>query len=221
MYPLKLLYVSVLPVILASALLMNVQIIAKPVFLNANWDVGGVNIAHYIAYVNPSNGAISDGLLYFLTPFGNPLYTGYETYLQMLTMPTPIFQIPQIIHILVYLVVYVTICVFFGKFWIEAAGMGPETIAGQITQAGLSRPGFRTDPRIIQSMLERYIPTVAVIGSIFVGFLAVFADLTGAIGTGTGILLTVSIIYKFYEDFERQNIFESHPMLHSLFGSRS
>ena len=221
MYPLKLLYVSVLPVILTSALLMNIQIMAKPIFMNADWEIGGINVAHYIAYVNPSSGVIQDGLLYFLTSFSNPLYTGYEAYLQLLVTPTPIFQIPQIVHILGYMIIYVVLCVFFGKFWIEAAGMGPENIANQITTAGLSRPGFRTDPRIMKDMLERYIMTVAVIGSIFVGLLAVLADLTGAIGTGTGILLTVGIMYKFYEDFKQQKIFEAYPRINSFLGGSS
>jgi len=218
MYPLKLLYVSVLPVILTSALLMNVQIIARSVFVNANWgiDIGGHDLSSYIAYVNPSSGTIMDGALYFLTSFSNPLFTGYETYLQMIATPTPIFQIPQILHIIIYMIIYVVMCVFFGKFWIEAAGMGPDAIAGQITQAGLSRPGFRSDPRIIKEMLDRYIMTVAVLGSIFVGMLAVLADLTGAIGTGTGILLTVGIMYKFYEDFKQQKMFEAYPRLNSF-----
>lgn len=222
MYPLKLLYVSVLPVILTSALLMNVQIIAKPLLIGAQWgEFMGHDLSHYIAYVNPGSGQMEDGMLYFLTSFGNPLYSGYEAYIQMLLTPTPIFQIPQIIHVLVYMIIYVIMCVFFGKFWIEAAGMGPETIADQITQAGLSRPGFRADPRIIRDMLERYIMTVAVLGSIFVGMLAVLADLTGAIGTGTGILLTVSIVYKFYEDFKQQKIFEAHPRINKFLGASS
>jgi preprotein translocase subunit SecY len=200
---------------------MNIQIIAKPLLINANWDFGGTNLAHYIAYVNPGSGTIEDGALYFLTSFGNPLYSGYEAYIQMLFTPTPIFHIPQIIHILGYMIVYVLACVFFGKFWIEAAGMGPETIANQITSAGLSRPGFRADPRILRDMLDKYIMTVAVLGSIFVGLLAVLADLTGAIGTGTGILLTVSIIYKFYEDFKQQKIFDSYPRINAFLGGSS
>jgi preprotein translocase subunit SecY len=51
--------------------------------------------------------------------------------------------------------------------------------------------------------------------------LAVLADLTGAIGTGTGILLTVSIVYKFYEDFKQQKIFEAHPRINKFLGASS
>ena len=38
-----------------------------------------------------------------------------------------------------------------------------------------------------------------------IGLLSVVADYLGAIGSGTGILLTVTIIYDFYEAFMREN----------------
>jgi protein transport protein SEC61 subunit alpha len=51
--------------------------------------------------------------------------------------------------------------------------------------------------------LNRYIPTAAALGGIMVGLLTVFADLIGAIGSGTGILLAVNIIFSFYEQYEK------------------
>jgi protein transport protein SEC61 subunit alpha len=51
--------------------------------------------------------------------------------------------------------------------------------------------------------LNRYIPTAAALGGIFVGLLTVFADMIGAIGSGTGILLAVNIIFSFYEQYEK------------------
>jgi protein transport protein SEC61 subunit alpha len=36
-----------------------------------------------------------------------------------------------------------------------------------------------------------------------IGLLSVFADFLGAIGSGTGILLAVTIIYQYYEMFEK------------------
>ena len=56
------------------------------------------------------------------------------------------------------------------------------------------------------------------IGSFTVGLLAGFADLTGALGTGTGILLTVGILHKMYEDLEKQKIFEMYPSITSFMG---
>jgi len=43
--------------------------------------------------------------------------------------------------------------------------------------------------------LNRYIPTAATFGGVYVGALSIFADYTGAIGSGTGILLAITIIY--------------------------
>ena len=39
-----------------------------------------------------------------------------------------------------------------------------------------------------------------------IGLLTVMADFMGAIGSGTGILLAVTIIYQYYEMFEKVNI---------------
>lgn len=51
--------------------------------------------------------------------------------------------------------------------------------------------------------LNRYIPVAAALGGMMVGLLTVFADMIGAIGSGTGILLAVNIIYSFYEQIEK------------------
>ena len=36
-----------------------------------------------------------------------------------------------------------------------------------------------------------------------IGALTIFADFMGAIGSGTGILLAVTIIYEYFEDFKK------------------
>ena len=70
----------------------------------------------------------------------------------------------------------------------------------------------------MESVLEKYIPTITVLGSIFVGLLAAFADLTGALGTGTGILLTVGILHKMYEELSAQRMFDMYPQLRNFMG---
>ena len=47
---------------------------------------------------------------------------------------------------------------------------------------------------------------------------AAFADFTGAIGTGTGILLTVTIIYNFYEQLKNENLDGAHPVIRRFLG---
>ena len=51
-----------------------------------------------------------------------------------------------------------------------------------------------------------------------VGFLAALADLTGALTSGTGLLLTVMIVYKLYEDIARQHMMDMNPMMRRFMG---
>ena len=52
--------------------------------------------------------------------------------------------------------------------------------------------------------LNRYIPTAAAFGGLCIGALSVLADFMGAIGSGTGILLAVTIIYQYFEIFVKE-----------------
>jgi len=52
--------------------------------------------------------------------------------------------------------------------------------------------------------LYRYIPTAAAFGGLCIGLLSVFSDFMGAIGSGTGILMAVTIIYQYFEIFVKE-----------------
>ncbi len=206
-YPIKFLYVSNIPVILASAILLNVQLlgafVATPV-------PGQTDIKVGLLGTYQGNQPV-DGFAYYVNALPSPiLLGGYEQYLQIVTQPN------EIIHIFVYGLVLILLCVVFGWFWIESTGMGPKDVSKQLERSGLQIPGFRQDPRITEGILERYIPIITILGSIFVGLLAWFADITGALGTGTGILLTVGIVYRLYEELAQQQLFEMYPMLKSV-----
>ena len=54
------------------------------------------------------------------------------------------------------------------------------------------------------AVLNRYIPTAAAFGGMCIGGLTVFADFLGAMGSGTGILLAVTIIYQYFEIFHKE-----------------
>ena len=207
-YPIKFLYVSNIPVILASAVLLNLQLVgaftAAPV-------VGAPDIKAGPFGTFQNNQPI-DGLSYYLTALPSPLLIpgGYPAYLQLL------FQPREIMHALIYGIALVILCVIFGWFWIESTGLGAKQVSENLQKSGLQIPGYRQDPRITEKILERYIPIITILGSIFVGILAWFADITGALGTGTGILLTVGILYKFYEDLAQQQLFDLYPQLKTI-----
>ncbi len=119
---------------------------------------------------------------------------------------------------IVYILVYVVGATIFSIFWVSTSGMDARTLAEQIEGMGMSVPGFRRDPRIVEQVLDRYIPTLAIISGIFIGLLAAIADLTNAIGTGTGILLTVMIVYNFYEQIAARYVEDMHPAVRKFFG---
>ncbi|MEM7826730.1 MAG: preprotein translocase subunit SecY, partial [Candidatus Aenigmatarchaeota archaeon] len=105
----------------------------------------------------------------------------------------------------------------FSVLWVQTSGMDARSVAEQIQGIGMQIPGFRRDPRIIEQVLARYITPLAIMGGLFVGLLAAFADFTGALGSGTGILLTVMIIYNFYEQISMRYMEDMHPALRGFF----
>jgi len=206
-YPLKFFYVSNLPVILAAALLANVQLWPSLVGVdmqNPPADMSFIQNAFYqiTSYITINGGSVP-GLYGILRP---------DNIASQMTDPM------VLAHLLVYATVFLFLCVLFGKFWVQTTGLGPEKVAEQIQQGGMQIPGFRRDPRVVRKVLDRYIPQITIISSIAVGFLAVIADLMGALGTGTGILLTVGILYRMYEEIKKEQMAEMHPALRRFMG---
>jgi preprotein translocase subunit SecY len=108
----------------------------------------------------------------------------------------------------------------FALFWIKTAGLDSKDVARQIQLSGMSIPGYRRNPQVLEKYLDRYIPRVTVIGGVFIGMLSVIANLFGVIGavSGTGLLLTVSITYRLYEEIASQQIMEMYPFMRTFFG---
>jgi len=119
---------------------------------------------------------------------------------------------------LIYACLLIVFCVVFSLTWLEVGGLDPKTVAGQLVDSGMQIPGFRRSARPIEIVLKRYIPTVTVLGGLIVGVLAAAADFLGAFGTGTGILLSVGIIYQYYQILMKERITEMYPRLQRLLG---
>jgi len=216
--PLKYFYVSNIPVIFASALILNIQLFGTALqgdhFTIPFTDIDITGFVHAIGYVD-SQGQLRDGLLYFFTP----IYAGSGTlaHWEFITnATTPLFGIPEWVHAIAYVIGLALLSLLFGLFWVETANMDAKSVANQLSSSGLQIPGFRRDPRMLESILNKNIFPLTVLGSISVGLLAGVADLTGALGTGTGILLTVGILYRMYEQMEQQQMFELMPVLKGL-----
>jgi preprotein translocase subunit SecY len=214
-----LIYASNIPVILMSALLANINMFAMLLWragdsiplLGGQWWIGKYNFAA------GSTQAVAGGAWYLSSPGGVnrwllPILSGGDVMHG---------SIQYALKVVVYMTVLIVGSILFAKFWIETTNMGPSDVARQIQSSGMQIPGFRRDPRVLRKVLERYIPVVTVIGGFAVGALAGFADMVGTVGnaSGTGLLLTVGIIIRLYEDIAKEQAMEMHPVLRGFFGN--
>jgi len=202
-FPVKLIYASVLPMILVRVLQANIQMIG--LFLN---NIGITIFGTYVG-TTPIN-----GLMYYLAPINGPQDWMWWAY--------PIINEPWQIMIRLGIDTAVVVIggAIFALFWIKTAGLDSKDVARQIQGSGMSIPGYRRNPQVLEKYLDRYIPRVTVIGGVFIGVLSVVANLFGVIGSvsGTGLLLTVSITYRLYEEIASQQIMEMYPFMRTFFG---
>lgn len=61
----------------------------------------------------------------------------------------------------------------------------------------LTLPDYKE--RSVIGVFNEVIPTAAMLGGITIGFLTVVGDLFDVAGSSTGILLSISILYSYYE----------------------
>jgi len=230
-YPIKLLYASNIPVILTSALLANVTmwtlifwtnpaLSRVPILGHNPWlgvyptpeqaqmygiqqttPIGG--LAFYLNNIN--------GLGEWLLPIMEPSIYGAAL------LGHTVLQ--NIIHVLAYTFFMIGMSILFAKFWIDTTNMNAQAVAKQIISSGMQIPGFRREPKVIESVLNKYIPAITIFSGAAVGALAAFAGLIGTVGntTGTGVLLTVGILIQFYEAMGREQLMEMHPVIRQFF----
>jgi len=183
-YPIKLFYTSNIPIILQSALVSNLYVISQ--MLSSKFSGNFlINLLGVWADNGPQRSYPIGGLCYYLSP--------PESFQSMLTDP---------VHAILYIVFMLGSCAFFSKTWIEISGSSAKDVAKQLKEQQMVMHGHREKSMIHE--LNRYIPTAAAFGGLCIGALSVLADLLGAIGSGTGILLAVTIIYQYFEIFVKE-----------------
>ena len=189
-YPLKFVYASNMPVILTSALLVNVSLIAS-VFQKIGLPILG----------EVQGGRAVSGIAYYLS---TPNNLGYI--------------VADPIHVILYGIFFILCCMGFSYLWVEISGLNAKKISEQLHQSGIQIPGFRSSKRQLYKILKKYIPALTILSGIYVGLIAFGADLTGALGGGTGVLLTVGIIHKLYEEMAEEQLMSSNPVLRKFLG---
>jgi len=199
-FPVKLLYVSNIPVIFASALLANFYLGAQIVWSRFN-PLNADPWLNLLGQFNSTTNQPIGGLALYSSPPGS--------FDRVIADP---------LHALGYLGLLVALCAGFSLTWMAVGGMGPRDVAKQLIGSGVQIPGFRRTPRTIEDVLKRYIPTVTVLGGIIVGVVAGIADFFNVFGSGTGILLTVGILYQYYQLIARERVSEMYPALRRFLG---
>ena len=226
-YPIRLVYASNIPVILMAALLANINMFtllfwSHPVLStvpilgrNGAWSRAHWFGSYEVGATTPSDGfawysSMVNGVGDWFLPLLNQTGDAYGHSLGQL-----------MVHVVVYVFVMTAGSTVFAKFWIETTNMGAKDVAKQIERTGMQIPGFRKNPVVLERILERYIPPVTLFSGAFVGLLAAGADLLGTVGnaTGTGLLLAVGIILRTYEQIQKEQAMEMHPVLREFFGA--
>jgi len=195
--PIKLLYVSNIPVILAYALFANIQMGGQVIW--QRWNVGNANMwLNLLGKYNQTDRGLAPtgGLVYYITSPGS----------LNVVMREPL-------RALIYALIVIAICIVFSKTWLEIGGLGAERVADQLLSSGMQVPGFRRSRRPIEALLNRYIPTITVIGGLLVGLIAAVSEFFGVFGSGMGALLSVSILYQYYQTIVQEQVEDLYPFL--------
>jgi preprotein translocase subunit SecY len=203
-YPIKLLYVSNLPVIFASALFANVYFISQLVWSNYNRSNTNVWLNLLGQYKTETSGGSP-------VPFGGLVY-------YVISPRSPADVLADPLRAAIYTGILVSFSIIFSLTWLEVGGLGPSTVAKQLVDSGMQIPGFRRSEKPIEQVLKRYIPTVTILGGAIVGLIASLADFFGVFGTGMGVLLSVGILYQYYQILVQERVSEMYPALRRFFG---
>ena len=226
-YPIRLVYASNIPVILMAALLANINMftllfwshptLSQTPFLARE---GYGSLSEYIGTYDQGQTTASGGFAWYAS-----MVNGVNDWLLPLLNQTGDVYGHTLTQIMVHVVFYVVLMtvgsMVFAKFWIDTTNMGTKDVAKQIERTGMQIPGFRKNPKVLEKILENYIPPVTYFSGAFVGLLAAGADLLGTVGnaTGTGLLLAVGIILRTYEQIQKEQAMEMHPMIRQFFGA--
>lgn len=245
-WPLKFFYTSNIPVILTAALLANLNMLARTLYNSGiEWlgvfDDAGNAIGGLIYFLTPPRLESIAGYMIFAGVFvlmfviiarflkkgniklgalGGVFGIGMWYLFAMWLGLSSLVVIPSIdiVRLLTYTFFMAAGSIMFALFWVTTSGMDAGSVANQIQSTGMQIPGYRRDIRVIERVLKKYITPLTILGGAAVGLLASYADFTGALGTGTGILLATTIIYQLYEQIAQQHMEDMHPALRRFIG---
>ncbi|ORY01249.1 SecY protein [Basidiobolus meristosporus CBS 931.73] len=184
-YPIKLFYTSNMPIMLQSALTSNVFLISQMLYNRFPNNI----LVRLLGVWEPNAGSnqifASGGLAYLMSP--------PQGFVDALIHP---------IHFVIYVAFILGTCAMFSRTWVEISGSSPKDVSKQLKDQQIVLVGHREESTY--KYLKKLIPLAATVGGILIGAVTVTADLLGALGSGTGILMAVTIIYQYFEIFVKE-----------------
>lgn len=184
-YPIKLFYTSNIPIILQTAFVSNLYFFSQVLHRKYKGNYFVSFIGQWGENDVAGGSAPIGGLAYYISPPRN--FTDIQT---------------DPFHALFYYMFVMCSCAFFSRLWIDISGQSARDIMRQLMDQELMIEGWREASMV--KKLSKYINTAAAFGGICIGALCIFADFMGAIGSGTGILLAVTIIYQYFEQISKE-----------------
>ncbi|PVU93309.1 hypothetical protein BB561_003351 [Smittium simulii] len=186
-YPVKLFYTSNMPIMLQSALASNVFLVSQLIYNRFPNNIFANLLGRWDTFEGSSHFVPVSGLVYYMTPPRSFFHA---------------FKDP--IQFAIYVLYMITICALLSRAWLDVSGSGPRDVAKELKDQQTVIAGYR-DTSMYRE-LKRIIPTAATVGGVIIALLSIGADLMGAIGSGTGILLAVTIIFNYFEIFAKEQM---------------
>jgi len=182
-YPIKLFYTSTTPIMLHSTLLSNVFMMSQMIYNRYPQSILALSLGQWAQSNN------------HMVPVGGLCY--------YMNRPESIRHvINDPLQCLAYMVFMLISCAFFSKTWLSVSGSQAKDVAKQLKSQQMIIAGHREHSSV--AILNRYIPIAASFGGLCIGALSIFADFSGALGSGTSILLAVSIVSNLQETIQKE-----------------
>ncbi|CAO3703020.1 unnamed protein product [Rhizopus stolonifer] len=186
-YPVRLFYTSSMPIILQSALFANVF------------------LASYLLYTYFGNNVLVQVLGVWGTPEGSDKVSPIGGFVYYLFAPQGLIDaVFHPIHTFVYGTLTIAACAYLSKLWTDVSGSSSRDVAKTLKDQQVTIAGYR-DVSMYKE-LNRVILPAASAGGATLAVVSVVADVLGAIGTGPGILISVLVIFQYFEMFAREQM---------------
>jgi protein transport protein SEC61 subunit alpha len=187
-YPIKLFYTSNIPIILQTALVANLYFISQIIYKRFKGSFFVKILGQWQEQEAGGQSYPTGGLAYYMSP--------PRDFSDFLSDP---------VHCLFYITFVLIICSWFSRLWVDVSGQSAKDVAQQLKEQDMTIQPLQREGMVVKE-LNRYIPPAAIFGGFCIGALTIVADLLGAIGSGTGILLAVTIIYQYIETINKEKL---------------